>query len=176
MEANKKVADLHGITLDLRTDSYKPYKKPNDTISYIQCQSNHPPSIIKNLPEGIEKRLSNNSAKADIFQEAAKPYNNVLFNNEHKEELKYTNKGSIQSKRGKTPNDSDPKIFEPPKNYKNNNKKEGERLVNPPPPPRTAKTLPPILIKKNSLHYSALASNQTKKLYNIINKHTIKLS
>ena len=135
VEANKKVADLHGITLDLRTDSYKPYKKPNDTISYIQCQSNHPPSIIKNLPEGIEKRLSNNSAKADIFQEATKPYNNVLFNNEHKEELKYTNKGSIQSKRGKTPNDSDPKIFEPPKNYKNNNRKEGERLVNPPPPP-----------------------------------------
>ena len=51
VEANKKVTDFLDITLDLHTGSYKPYKKPNDTISYIHCQSNHPPSIIKNLPK-----------------------------------------------------------------------------------------------------------------------------
>ena len=84
-EANEKVTDFLDITLDLHTGSYKPYKKTNDTINYIHCQSNHPPSIIKNLPKGIEIRLSNNSAKADIFQEAAKLYNNVLKNNGHKE-------------------------------------------------------------------------------------------
>ena len=111
VEANKKVTDFLDITLGLPTGSYKPYKEPNDTISYIHCQSNHPPSIIKNLPKGIEIRLSNNSSNADIFQEAAKPYNNVLKNNAHKEELKYTNKGTIVNKRGKTPNDSDPKKF-----------------------------------------------------------------
>ena len=43
---------------------------------------------IKNLPKGIEIPLSNNSANADIFQEAAKPYNNVLKNNGDKEEIK----------------------------------------------------------------------------------------
>ena len=74
VEANKKVIDFLDITLDLHTGSYKPYKKPNYTISYIHCQSNHPPLIIKNLSKGIEIRLSNNSANADIFQEAAKPY------------------------------------------------------------------------------------------------------
>ena len=94
VEANKKVTDFLDITLDLHTGSYKPYKKPNDTINYIHCQSNHPPSIIKNLPKGIEIRLSNNSANADIFQKAVKPYNNG-----HKEELKYTNKRTIQNKR-----------------------------------------------------------------------------
>ena len=101
VEANKKVTDFLDITLDLHTGSYKPYKKPNDTINYIHCQSNYPPSIIKNLPKGIEIRLSNNSANADIFQKAAKPYNNG-----HKEELKYTNKRTIQNKRGETPNNS----------------------------------------------------------------------
>ena len=95
VEANKKVTDFLDITLDLHTGSYKPYKKPNDTISYIHCQSNQPPSIIKKLPKGIEIRLSTNSANADIFQEAAKPFNNVPKNNGHKEELKYTNKGTI---------------------------------------------------------------------------------
>ena len=84
VEANKKVTDFLDITLDLHTGSYKPYKKPNDTISYIHCQSNHPPSIIKILRKGIEIRLSNNSANADIFQEAATPYNNALKNNGHK--------------------------------------------------------------------------------------------
>ena len=87
VEANKKVTDFLDITLDLHTL----YKKPNDTISYIHCQSNHPRSTIKNLPKGNEIRLSNNSANADIFQEASKPYNNVLKNNGRKEELKHTN-------------------------------------------------------------------------------------
>ena len=160
MEANKKVTEFLDITLDLHIGSYKPYKKPNDTISYIHCQSNHPPSIIKNLPKGIETRLSTNPANADIFQEAAKPYNNVLKYNGHKEERKYTNKGTIQNKRGKSPNDSDPKKSEPLANdtKKTATKREEGRSLGS--NPHTAKTLPPTLVKDSS-HYSALASQQT---------------
>ena len=101
VKANKKVTDFLDITLDLHTGSYKRYKKPNDTISYIHYQSNHPPSIIKNLPKYIEIRLSTNSANADTIQEAAKPFNNVLKNNGPREELRYTNMGAIHNKRGK---------------------------------------------------------------------------
>ena len=50
IEANKKVVDFLDITLDLRTEIYKPYKKPNSNLTYIHKQSNHSPSIIKNLP------------------------------------------------------------------------------------------------------------------------------
>ena len=66
VEANKKVTDFIDITRDVHKGSYKPYKKPNDTIIYIHCQSNHPTSIIKNLPKGIKIHLSNNSANVDI--------------------------------------------------------------------------------------------------------------
>ena len=142
VEANKKVTDFLDITLDLHTGSYKPKKNKTERhhqVLYIHCQSNHPPSIIKNLPKGIEIQLSNNSANADIFQEAAKPYNNGLKNNGHKEELKYTNKGTIQNKRGETSNDSDPKKSEPLTNNtkENNNKKRRRKITwfNPPPPP-----------------------------------------
>ena len=62
IDANKKVVDFLDITLDLRTGSYKPYKKPNDCINYVHKESNHPPAIINNLPKGIELRLSNNSS------------------------------------------------------------------------------------------------------------------
>ena len=70
IEANKKVVDFLDITLDLRTEIYKPYKKPNSNLTYIRKQSNHPPSIIKNLPKSINKRLSTNSRNAQIFNEA----------------------------------------------------------------------------------------------------------
>ena len=46
IEANKKVVDFLDITLDLRTEIYKPYKKPNSNLTYIHKQSNHPPSLI----------------------------------------------------------------------------------------------------------------------------------
>ena len=75
VEANKTVVDFLDITLNLRTGAYKPYKKPNDPINYIHCESNHPPSIIQNLPKGIGIRLSTNASSKEIFQEAAKPYN-----------------------------------------------------------------------------------------------------
>ena len=61
VEANKKV-DFLDITLNLRAGANKPCKKPNDTINYIHCKSNHPPSIIQNLPKGIGIRLSTNSS------------------------------------------------------------------------------------------------------------------
>ena len=175
MEVNKKVTDFLDITLDLHTGSYKPYKKPNDTISYIHCQSNHPPSIIKNLPKGIKIRLSTNSANADIFQEATKPCNNVLKNNGHKEELKYTNKGTIQNKRGKTLNDSDPKKSEPlTNNTKENSNKKTRRKITCFNPPYSKNVATNIGKKFFTLLSACFPANN--KLYKIINKNTIKLS
>ena len=43
--------------MDLRTAIYKPYQKPNSNLTYIQKQSNHPPSMIKDLSKRINKRL-----------------------------------------------------------------------------------------------------------------------
>ena len=80
-EANKKVLDFLDITLDLRTAIYKPYKKPNSNLTYIHKQSNHPPSIIKNLPKSINKRLSTNSKNAQIFNEACLAYTEALKKN-----------------------------------------------------------------------------------------------
>ena len=45
----EKVVGFLNITLNLRTGNHKPYKKPNDCISYIHKESNHPPAIIKKI-------------------------------------------------------------------------------------------------------------------------------
>ena len=50
IQTNLKVADFLDVTLNLNSESYYPYRKPNDRPVYIHTQSNHPPNIIKNLP------------------------------------------------------------------------------------------------------------------------------
>ena len=89
LEVNTKVVDFLDITLDVRTATYKPYKKPNSKIPYIHKQSNHPPSIIKNLPKSINKRLSTNSKNAQIFNEACPPYTEALKKNGYNTNLKF---------------------------------------------------------------------------------------
>merc|ERR1712130_311827 len=55
-----------------------PYRKPNNPISYIHTQSNHPPNILKNLPLNVEKYLSSLSSTEEIFNEASPPYQQAL--------------------------------------------------------------------------------------------------
>ena len=65
--ANIKQADFLDVTFDLATGTYRPYKKPNDKILYVHVASNHPPNILKQIPESISKRLSRNSSNKEIF-------------------------------------------------------------------------------------------------------------
>ena len=41
IEANKKIVDFLEITLDLRTAIYKPYKKPNSNLTFINKVTTH---------------------------------------------------------------------------------------------------------------------------------------
>ena len=66
IDVNHKVVNFLDITLDLDSELYKPHMKPNDTPLYVDKHSNHPPSIIHNLPAGIKMRLSNNSANEEF--------------------------------------------------------------------------------------------------------------
>ena len=89
IEANKKVLEFLDITLDLRRAIYKPYKKPNSSLTYIHKQSNHPHSIVKNLPKSIKKCLSINSKNAQIFNEACPPYTEALKKNGYNTNLQF---------------------------------------------------------------------------------------
>ena len=58
VEANKKVVHFLDVTLDLSKNHFKPYSKPNNPLLYVNQNSNHPPSILKNIPASVNKRLS----------------------------------------------------------------------------------------------------------------------
>ena len=89
IDANHKTVDFLDITMDLRTGHHKPYMKPNNTPQYVHKESNHPPNIIKNIPEGINKRLSTISSNEDIFNQAAPTYQEALGKSGYAYKLKY---------------------------------------------------------------------------------------
>ena len=67
VQRNLKITNFLDITLKLNDGSYRPYKKTNEETNYIHVNSDHPPSIIKEIPRSIEKRLSILSSSKNIF-------------------------------------------------------------------------------------------------------------
>ena len=69
--ANVKNVNFLDIIFDLDKDIYKPYMKPNDKPVYVHTESNHPRSILKNIPLSVNKRLSMISSSKEVFDAAA---------------------------------------------------------------------------------------------------------
>ena len=90
IKSNLKMVNYLDVTLDLKTEKYYPYKKPNDELLYINRHSNHPPNIVKHLPESIVNRLSALSYDEEVFNKAKTPYQNALKSCGYDEELVYT--------------------------------------------------------------------------------------
>ena len=76
--------------------------KPNDKPVYIHKQSNHPPNIIKNLPDSISRRVSAISHDKEIFIQAAPLYEEALKCNDYSENLHYCNKEPKKGKHNRT--------------------------------------------------------------------------
>ena len=75
---NLPEVDFLDATFDLRTNTYRPYRKPNNTPSYINMLSNHPPGILKRLPTSISELLSRNSSNKQIFGSVKPEYEEAL--------------------------------------------------------------------------------------------------
>ena len=73
IQCNMKVVNYLDVTIDLNDGTYRLYTKPNNKIKYIHKNSNHPPSVIRQIPLSIESRLSTLSFNEKVFQEAVPP-------------------------------------------------------------------------------------------------------
>ena len=78
IEANKKIISFLDVTFNLNNNTYQPYTKPNTKLQYVHRESNHPPITTKNIPAGINKRLSSLSSDKTSFDKAAPPYQKAL--------------------------------------------------------------------------------------------------
>ena len=78
LKHNLRIVDNLDGTLNILDGSHKRFHKPISGISYIHKESNHPSSIIKQLPSSAESGLYMLSSDKNIFVSAAPVYQEAL--------------------------------------------------------------------------------------------------
>jgi len=89
IEANKQIINFLDVTFNLSNSTYQPFTKPNTTLQYVHRESNHPPITTKNIPAGINKRLSSLSSDKASFDRATPPYQKALDESRYHYTLHY---------------------------------------------------------------------------------------
>ena len=89
VKANIKANDSLDIHFDLVKEIYQSYKKPNDGPLYINIKSNHPSSILQQLPKSISKKISEISLNEHILNQSIPYYENTLKKSGYKISLRY---------------------------------------------------------------------------------------
>jgi hypothetical protein len=76
----------------LDKESYKPFKKSNHQILYVDKKSNHPPTVLKHIPQMVQSRLSTLSKNEQIFRGESKPFKQSLRQAGYNDDLTYVDK------------------------------------------------------------------------------------
>ena len=97
VKCNLKIVDYLDVTLNLSDGLDKLFHKPNSEINYIHRESNHPPSIIKQLPLSVESRLSKLSSDKNVFIQAASVYQEALKRAGYNHKISYDNSDKYNS-------------------------------------------------------------------------------
>ena len=152
IDANKKIVNFLDVTFDLTNGSYKPFMKPNNKILYVHQQSNHPPTLLKNIPLNINKRLTNVSSSKEVFDESIAPYQRALKESGYEHKLTY-NPSPDRAPRSRRKRTRNTTWYNPPfdSNVKTN-------------------------LGRKFLHIIDKCFPKTHPLHKIFNRHTLKLS
>ena len=98
IQANLRTVNFLDVTFSLSNGKYYPYRKPNDKPLYIDRLSNHPPSILRQLPAAISRRLTDISHDVDVFRDAAPLYNKALRDSGYTNDVEY-----VEDRKNKEP-------------------------------------------------------------------------
>ena len=93
-DVNHKVVNFLDVNFDLNSGIFRPFIKPNDKPIYINTGSNHPPSVIRNIPAAVNRRLSSISANEAVFKEAMPLYQEALETSGYAYKLEYNQPSS----------------------------------------------------------------------------------
>ena len=94
IQSNLHIVCFLDVTLNLTDGSYCPYRKPNNTTQYIDARSNHPPSILKQLPSAISRCISGISCNKKSFDKAKQHYEDALKRSRHTSNFTYMANGT----------------------------------------------------------------------------------
>ena len=171
IEVNKQIINFLDVTFNLNINTYQPFTKPNTTLQYIHCKSNHPPITTKNIPAGINKWLSSLSSDKASFDQATPQYQKALDESRYHYTLHYE---PITTAKRRT-RQRNILWYNPPFS-KNVNTNIGHESVTP-----VDKHFPKDhklrkIFNRNTIKISYSCMNNTKQIINNHNKHILKLS
>ena len=92
-----KSVDHLDVNFNLTEESFKPFRKPNSQLLYVNKQSNHPKSVTKQIPNSVNKRLNTISSNSALFDEAKGEYERALENSGYTVTLSYTEDQDIRN-------------------------------------------------------------------------------
>ena len=98
IETNLKEVNFLDVTFNLNSGLYKPYKKPNDQLLYVTTSSDHPPQVIKQLPNSINRKLIENSSNKAVFDASKNEYEEALLKSGYKSNLEFQKEISSEKK------------------------------------------------------------------------------
>ena len=126
-----KIVNCLDVTLNLTTGKYYPFRKPDNNPLYINAKSNHPPSIIRQIPASISTRVSSLSCDSTEFDKTSQLYNDALRSSGYDETIQYEE--NRQTRAGKKNRTRSRNViwFNPPfsKNVQTNVAKSFLRLI-----------------------------------------------
>ena len=79
---------------------------PNNKLSHVHQQSNHPPALLKNILLNINKRLTSISSSKEVFDESIAPYQKDLTESGYDHKLTHnpSQEKALKNKRKRTRN------------------------------------------------------------------------
>ena len=105
IEVNKNIVDYLDVTLDMKKETYQPFTKPNHVPIYVHKLSNHPPSVLKNIPQSVNDRLCKLSSSKELFDAASPQYQESLKQSGYKYKLEYKEMdGNVENQPGRSRN------------------------------------------------------------------------
>ena len=89
LKLNQTQVNFLDVTMNIETNKFWPYRKPNSEILYINKNSNHPDNIKKELPKMVNKRLNDIACDKVEFEKVKKEYEDALKKSGFNEKLEY---------------------------------------------------------------------------------------
>ena len=177
-EVNYKTVNFLDVTLNLTNESYKPYRKPNNDPLYIHKESNHPPSITKQLPAAINRRIASLSSDKQTFDSVASTYDHALKQSNYNTKLQYSTAETTPTTESRSQNEKHKRTrriiwFNPPysKNVRTNVARDFLKLID----KHFPKTSPlHKIFNRNTIKVSYSCMNNVKSVISRHNKRVLR--
>ena len=87
--SNLKIIDFLDVTLNLNNGTFKPFSKNDSAPRHINISSNHPWSVLRQIPNAVNQRINRLCSCKKIFEESKGRYDDALKDSGFQGRLEY---------------------------------------------------------------------------------------